>query len=108
MGYEYGFNYPGYPWLGPILFIWITFSFGVLLAWLALRAGSVWPAVIGHAAINGIAGLAALATVGKPDPILGPLPVGIIGALGYAIVAWILFFAPGKQTLQGMPAKTDR
>ncbi len=94
MGYEYGFKYPGTPWLGPLLFIWITFSFGTILAWVALRGGSVWPAVIGHAGINGIAGLAALAVIGQPNPILGPLPVGIIGSLGYAAAAVIFFLIP--------------
>ncbi|MGD0610410.1 MAG: CPBP family intramembrane glutamic endopeptidase [Anaerolineales bacterium] len=96
MGYEYGFKYPGYPWLGPLLFIWITFILGVFLAWITLRAGSIWPAVIGHAAINGIAGLAALMVTGNPNPLLGPLPVGIIGSLGYAVVSLILFFSPGQ------------
>jgi membrane protease YdiL (CAAX protease family) len=99
MGYEYGFNYPGYPYLGPLLFIWITFCFGVFLAWLTLRAKSVWPAVIGHAAINGIAALAALVTLGSPNPLLGPLPVGIIGSLGYALVAILLFISPGIETM---------
>jgi membrane protease YdiL (CAAX protease family) len=97
MGYEYGFNYPGHPWLGPLLFIWITFCFGVFLAWIALRAGSVWPAVIGHGAINGIAALAVLATTGEPNLLLGPLPVGVIGSAGYAVVALILFFSPAPK-----------
>lgn len=104
MGYEYGISYPGYPWLGPLLFIWITFCFGVLLAWLTLRAGSIWPAVIGHAAINGIAGLAALVVTGKPNPLLGPLPVGIIGSLGFAAVALAFFFMPGRIT----PLQSDQ
>jgi membrane protease YdiL (CAAX protease family) len=97
MGYEYGFSYPGHPWLGPLLFIWITFCFGVFLAWITLRGGSVWPAVIGHAAINGIASLAVLAVTGTPNPLLGPLPVGIIGSMGYGVVALILFFWPGQK-----------
>lgn len=96
MGYEYGFSYTGYPWLGPLLFMWITFCFGVFLAWVTLRAGSVWPAVIGHAAINGIAAIAIFATTGQPNPLLGPLPVGIIGSLGYAVIALVLFFSPGQ------------
>lgn len=94
MGYEYGFNYPGYPWLGPLLFLWITFCFGVFLAWITLRGGSVWPAVIGHAAINGIASLAVLGVSGSPNPLLGPLPVGLIGSLGYGVVALVLFIWP--------------
>jgi membrane protease YdiL (CAAX protease family) len=107
MGYEYGFNYPGYPWLGPLLFIWITFCLGVFLAWITLRAGSVWPAVIGHAAINGIAALAVLATTGKPNPLLGPLPVGIIGSLGYAVVALILFFSQGQIVTLPVPQNNE-
>lgn len=99
MGYEYGLKYPGYPWLGPLLFIWITFVLGVFLAWMTLHAGSIWPAVIGHAAINGIAALAVLTTRGNPNPLLGPLPVGIIGSLGYAILALLLFFSPGQKVI---------
>lgn len=91
MGYEYGFDYPGYPVLGPFVFLWFTIMGGTLLNWLALRGGSVWPAVIGHAAINGIAGLMIFFQQGEPNPLLGPLPVGIIGAMGYALFALVLF-----------------
>ncbi len=100
MGYEYGFKYPGYPWLGPLLFIWITFCFGTFLAWVTLRGGSVWPAVIGHASINGIAALTFLMVTGTPNLLIGPAPVGVIGAIGYAVLALVLFFSPlGKVTL---------
>ena len=94
MGYEYGFKYPGYPWAGPLLFIWVTFGLGIFLGWLTLRGKSIWPAVIGHAAINGIAGAAILAMTGQPNPLLGPLPVGIIGSLGFALVAIAIFISP--------------
>lgn len=94
MGYEYGFSYPGYPWAGPLLFLWVTFGLGIFLGWLALRSKSIWPAVIGHAAINGFAGAAVLVAIGQPNPLLGPLPVGIIGSLGFALVSLIIFFSP--------------
>jgi membrane protease YdiL (CAAX protease family) len=94
MGYEYGFKYPGYPWAGPLLFIWVTFGLGIFLGWLTLRSQSLWPAVIGHAAINGIAGAAVLATTGQPNTLVGPLPVGIIGSLGFALVAIAIFASP--------------
>jgi membrane protease YdiL (CAAX protease family) len=94
MGYEYGFVYPGYPWAGPLLFIWVAFGLGIFLAWLTLRSKSIWPAVIGHGAINGIAGIAIFAMTGQPNPLLGPLPVGIIGSLGFALVAITIFISP--------------
>jgi len=94
MGYEYGFSYPGYPWVGPLLFIWVTFGLGIFLGWLTLRSKSIWPAVIGHAAINGIAGAAVFAIAGKPNTLLGPLPVGIIGSVGFAVVAIAIFVWP--------------
>jgi membrane protease YdiL (CAAX protease family) len=94
MGYEYGSSYPGYPWAGPLLFIWVTFGMGTFLGWLTLRSKSVWPAVIGHAAVNGVAGVAVFAIAGKPNMLLGPLPVGIIGSLGFALVAIAIFVWP--------------
>jgi membrane protease YdiL (CAAX protease family) len=94
MGYEYGFSYPGYPWVGPLLFIWVTFGLGVFLGWLTLRSRSVWPAVIAHAAVNGVGGVAVIALAGEPNLLLGPLPVGIIGSLGFALVAIAIFVWP--------------
>ena len=94
MGYEYGFKYPGYPWVGPLLFIWVMFGLGTFLGWLTLRSKSIWPAVIGHAAINGIAGASFLAMTGQPNMLLGPAPEGIIGSLGFALLAIALFISP--------------
>jgi membrane protease YdiL (CAAX protease family) len=93
MGYEYGFSYPGYPWVGPLLFLWVTIGLGIFFGWLTLHGKSVWPAVIAHGAVNGFAAAAVLFTIGDPNPLLGPLPVGIIGSLGYAAVALAIFFS---------------
>lgn len=92
MGYEYGFDYPGFPWAGPLIFLWFTFIVGVLLGWLTIQGRSVWPAVIGHAALNGIAPLPALFVQGEPNPLLGPLPIGLIGSLGFGLLALWLFW----------------
>ncbi len=100
MGYEYGFDYPGAPWLGPLVFIWFTFILGTFLGWLAIKGRSVWPAVIGHAAVNGIAALPALFAQGEPNPILGPLPIGLIGSLGFSVVAlWMFLKDPTEQVM---------
>ena len=79
---------------GMLLFLWVTFCLATFLAWVTLRGKSIWPAVIGHGAINGIASVALLATFGRPSTLLGPLPVGLIGSFGYALVAALIFFSP--------------
>ena len=90
MGYEYGFDYPGYPWVGPIVFIWFTFIIGTFLAWITLKSKSVWPAVIAHAALNGIAPIALLLVKGHPNALLGPSAVGLIASIPFSILALIL------------------
>ncbi|HEC22291.1 MAG TPA: CPBP family intramembrane metalloprotease [Chloroflexi bacterium] len=95
MGHNYGLDYPGAPYLGLLMTLWVMTLFAAFLGWVALRGGSVWPAVIGHAALNGIAGLGQLFTRGEPNPLLGPLPVGLIGSAGFAVLALWIFLRPG-------------
>lgn len=91
-GHNYGLDYPGFPWLGMLVMVWFTLMLGIFLSWATLRARSVWPAVIGHAAINGIAGMGLLLARGDPSPLLGPSPAGIIGSAGFTLFAlWVLF-----------------
>lgn len=90
MGYNYGFDYPGAPFLAPLAMVWFCFTVGTYLGWLTIKSDSVWPAVIGHAALNGIASLGVLFVQGEPNSLVGPLPTGIIGGMGFAIVAAIL------------------
>lgn len=96
MGHNYGLDYPGYPWLGMLLMVLVCIGLGSFLSWATLRAGSVWPAVIGHAAINGISALGTLALKpGAGSVLLGPLPVGIIGMSAW-MLATVLIFASRK------------
>lgn len=91
MGYNYGFDYPGAPWTGLLAMAWFTVVVGVFLSFVTLRSGSVWPAVLGHAVLNAVAGIAVPFLAGDPTPLLGPLPVGVVGSLPFTAVAlWIL------------------
>ena len=91
MGYEYGLSYPGAPWLGAIIFLWFTFIIGTYLGWLTLKTKNVWPAVIAHGSINGIAAIALLFVKGHPDPLFGPAVVGLVASLPFAFLAiWLL------------------
>ncbi len=91
MGHNYGFDYWGYPWTGLLAMVWFTVSCGVLFGWLSLNAHSVWPAVIAHGALNGIAAIGALFVLQPFPTLLGPTPAGVIGCLPFTLVAiWIL------------------
>lgn len=94
MGHNFGLDYWGFPWLGMLAMTWFTTIFSICIGWLVLRSGSVWPAVITHAAGNGIAGLALLAVRGDPPMVLGPSMAGVLGGMGITLVALWIFLSP--------------
>ncbi|MBN2045538.1 MAG: CPBP family intramembrane metalloprotease [Anaerolineales bacterium] len=98
MGYNYGTDYPAAPWSGTLLFILISFVTGTFFGWTSLRAGSIWPAVIGHAVLNGTASAAALFALPGTNPLIGPMMVGIIGSLGFSLITIWIF-------LRGIPSR---
>lgn len=101
LGYNYGLDYPGAPWVGMAAFVWFTLMAGSLFGRLTLRGGSVWPAVIAHGALNGMANLPALFVLGEPNPLLGPLVVGLIGGLGFTIVGLWAWLVPPQAVQEG-------
>ncbi len=86
-----GYNYPETPVLGTLAMVYFTVIAGVFLGWVTLRGGSVWPAVIGHAAINANAGIVLLLARNDPSRLLGPAMTGVVGSLPLAVLAvWLL------------------
>jgi len=67
-------------------------SLSVLLSWVTLRSGSVWPAAVGHGAHNLAINLPNLSVKGPANLLLGPGPGGLIGSIGYVILALVLLF----------------
>ena len=100
MGHNYGTEYPGAPWAGILATVWIMFILGTFLGWAVLHGGSVWPAVIGHGAFNGIAGIYVFFMQGTPNTLLGPSAAGLIGSWALAVVALIIFLKRDALTLQ--------
>lgn len=92
MGYNYGFGYAGAPWTGLLAMVWFTLTVGVFLAWVTMCAGSVWPAVVGHAAINAVAGYGVLFVRGTPSSLLGPATTGVVASLPWAALALVLLW----------------
>jgi hypothetical protein len=99
LGFNYGFGYWGAPVVGPLLFVWCLLPQSTFLGWLTLRSGSVWPAAIAHGVNNAVNVLMFWFVRGPMDPLLdpliGPSMVGIIGSLGYVMLALPIFFIPG-------------
>lgn len=55
-----GYNYPRHHLLGVPVMVGFTTVIGVLIGWLRLATGSIWPSVIAHGAVNASAGAVAL------------------------------------------------
>jgi membrane protease YdiL (CAAX protease family) len=90
MGYNYGFDYPGAPWTGVLMMTIGTFILGTFFGWASLRARNIWPAVIGHAVLNGTASASFLFSLEGTNPLIGPSVTGIIGSLGFSLITiWI-------------------
>ncbi len=104
MGADYGFNYPGFPWTGMLLFLVFTTAFGTFSGWATLKTNSVWPAVIGHGAVNGMAGAAILFVKGQPSLLMGPAVNGLIGGIPFVIVALVILFS-GRAMRVHVPAR---
>ncbi|MFE3448122.1 CPBP family intramembrane glutamic endopeptidase [Nonomuraea sp. NPDC059194] len=82
-----GYNYPAIgPW-SALLFVGFCVLAGMLFGWLRLRTGSLWPAVIGHAALNPAAALALLLGDAADPP--NTVFAGITGLVGWAVLAVI-------------------
>ena len=76
-----GHNYPQHPLLGVPLMVTFCILLGVLLGWLRLASGSVFPAAVGHASVNG-PGSTALAFLRARND----LTAGLTGLLGQGVM----------------------
>ena len=77
-----------------LIYVLYTCSASVLLSWVTLRSGSVWPSSIGHGMLNATSAFPMLVSRTITNPLLGPGPTGLVGMLGYVILALVLLFSP--------------
>ena len=99
MGHNYGTEYAGAPWAGIAMMCLFCIALGTLFTWWSERAGSVWPAVIGHGAVNGFAAAPMYFVAANDAPLLGPTVAGLIGGwalLAAAIAVMIIYRRPKK------------
>ena len=84
---------PEITFLSPLIYFVFSFSLSVLMSWVTLRSGSVWPAAIGHGMLSFYSTMvAAYPLKGQPIPLIGPNSDGLIGGIGFTILALVLFF----------------
>ena len=95
LGQQYLLGYWGEPVVGPLLWVWTLLPVSVLYGWLTLRGGSVWPAAIAHGVHNATCRLMFWFLSGPVDVLVGPGAGGIVGSLGYFLVALPIFLIPG-------------
>jgi membrane protease YdiL (CAAX protease family) len=74
--------------IGVLMMVGGCLFLGILIGWLRLRSGSVWPAVFAHAGFNGAAGFIALvaASGSRPSAVI----VGPLGLVPWAVMAVII------------------
>lgn len=86
-----GYNFNRTDWTGVVFMVGGCVAWGMLFGWSRLRTGSVWPAVVGHGALNASAGLFMIVgAAGVPlDPALVS-PLGVAGWIVMAVVVLIL------------------
>ncbi|GII01914.1 CPBP family intramembrane glutamic endopeptidase [Planobispora takensis] len=87
-----GYNYPELgAWAAP-MFVVFCVAYGTLLGWFRLRTGSVWPAVVGHGALNASAGLPLLLGDAAAPPNLAVAGItGLVGSAMLAVISAVLF-----------------
>lgn len=102
LGYNFGLT----DWRGVALMTVGCMAWGVLFGWSRLRTGSVWPAVVGHGALNASASMMLLvAAAGSP---LDLALVSPLGAAGWIVIAVIVVLLVVSGQFRREPALAPR
>jgi membrane protease YdiL (CAAX protease family) len=80
-----GYNYGAQPWAGLLIWVPLCMALSVLLTALVDRGGSIWPAVLGHGALNQLAHLLTATVIVEAR--FTPLIDGAAGAAGLLVFA---------------------
>ncbi|WP_144763325.1 CPBP family intramembrane glutamic endopeptidase [Curtobacterium sp. 9128] len=87
LGYDFGRT----DWLGVVFMVVACVLLGVVLGWLRIRTGSVWPAVFAHAGVNGAVGVGAVLVTSGVDVVdVARSPLGFGGWIVLALVIAVL------------------
>ncbi|RJL35432.1 CPBP family intramembrane glutamic endopeptidase [Bailinhaonella thermotolerans] len=100
-----GYNYPHLGAWAALMTIGLSTLYGVVLAWLRLRSGSVWPAAVSHAAFNSTATVVVL--VGDARTPYDPALASITGLIGWLVLACAAFTLLRRWPIPAPPGAAD-
>ena len=91
-GYEYGKEYIGAPFAGPVVFCIVTITWGIIADYIYEKTGCIWAAAIFHGSVNAFGILPMIFFEPKlaDHMILGPVPVGIISIIPSLAIAAVM------------------
>lgn len=85
-----GYNFNRTDIWGVLLMTGGCMAWGVLFGWVRLRSGSIWPAVIGHGALNAAASSMMVVTFAADQTSLNMALVNPLGVPGYIVIAVVV------------------
>lgn len=90
MGHNYGTDYAGFPVLGIFAMVLACTAYGVFMAYLRQRSGSVWPCSLAHGSFNAAANIGVVFSISGLT-VLGPNPLALVAGIPLfvlGIVCW--------------------
>jgi membrane protease YdiL (CAAX protease family) len=98
-----GYNFPGYPLLGMLVFTVSAVLLSIIFGWLRLASDSVWAPTLAHAATNAVGASTILLWFGGAKP----LWVGYLGILAWvplgAVCLWIVLTGRLQRAARASP-----
>jgi membrane protease YdiL (CAAX protease family) len=87
LGHNYGTGYLGFPFTGIFAMVIFCIVLGTIFSYVTIKTNSCLPAIFAHGSINSIAAVGIYYSVDGGNPFVGPSPTGIIGGIGFILVA---------------------
>lgn len=88
--YFYGNEYPGYPFIGPLMICVALTVYGIFIDYLYEKSGSILVASLAHGAMNAAAMPLVLITAANSNQILGPSAFSLIPVIPVMIIGIII------------------
>ena len=90
LGHNYGTGYPGFPFTGILAMIIFCIVMGTIFSYITIKTNSCVPAIFAHGGLNSIAAVGIYYSIDGGNPFVGPAPTGIIGGIGFILVALVI------------------